>query len=344
MADNGRQRAPTMVDIAKRSGVALSTVSYALSGKRPVSPEVRARVRQAIDELGFQPHAPARALKSRSARTISVFCPTARDSLEIESHIFLTGIAEAASEFDYSMLMSTASQDPDGILSTIETGRADGVVLMEVRMADERVDRLRAGGHPFSLIGRTEQNDGISYVDFDFVGAVGRAVDHLHELGHRRLVLLNRAPALSMPDYGPTVRSKAGFEEATAALSIDGDHLLTGTSGRSYIEVLRYLERHPDCTAAITVSVTYAPLLAALRDLGRRVPEDFSVVAIVASQIVDLVVPPLTTIDLPAFEMGRLGGEILIRQLADGDRPPAQVLLEGPLQVRSSAPPPRRRR
>jgi DNA-binding LacI/PurR family transcriptional regulator len=215
---------------------------------------------------------------------------------------------------------------------------------MEVRMADERVDRLRAAGHPFSIIGRTEMNDGVSYVDFDFAGAVGRAVDHLYELGHRRMALLNRAPALSMPDYGPTVRSRTGFEHATAELSVEGDHLLTGTSGRHYIEVLRYLERNPDCTAAITVSVTYAPLLAALRDLGRRVPEDFSVVAIIASQIVDLVIPPLTTIELPAFEMGRLGGEILIRQLADPERPPAQVLLEGPLQVRSSAPPPRRHR
>jgi len=344
MTGNGRQRAPTMIDIAKRSGVALSTVSYALSGKRPVSAEVRARVMQAVDELGFRAHAPARALKSRSARAIAVFCPTARDSLEIESHLFLTGIAEAASEFDYSMLMSTASQDPDGILSSIETGRADGVVLMEVRLADERVDRLRAAGHPFSIIGRTEVNDGVSYVDFDFAGAVGRAVHHLRELGHRRIALLNRAPTLSMPDYGPTVRSRTGFEQATAELSVEGDHLLTGTSGRHYIEVLRYLERNPDCTAAITVSVTYAPLLAALRDLGRRVPEDFSVVAIIAAQIVDLVIPPLTTIELPAFEMGRLGGEILIRQLADPERPPAQVLLEGPLQVRSSAPPPKRHR
>jgi DNA-binding LacI/PurR family transcriptional regulator len=335
MSDNRGQRAPTMVDIAKRSGVALSTVSYALSGKRPVSPEVRARVRRAVEELGFQLHAPARALKSRSARAISVFCPTARDSLEIESHLFLTGIAEAASEFDYSMLVSTASRDPEGILSTIETGRADGVVLMEIRMADERVDRLRAAGHPFSIIGRTEMNEGVSYVDFDFDRAVGRAVDHLYELGHRRMV---------MPDYGPTVRSRTGFEHATAERSVEGDHLLTGTSGRHYIEVLRYLERNPDCTAAITVSVTYAPLLAALRDLGRRVPEDFSVVAIIAAQIVDLVIPPLTTIELPAFEMGRLGGEILIRQLADPGRPPAQVLLEGPLQVRSSAPPPRRHR
>jgi DNA-binding LacI/PurR family transcriptional regulator len=85
-------------------------------------------------------------------------------------------------------------------------------------------------------------------------------------------------------------------------------------------------------------------LLAALRDLGRRVPEDFSVVAIIASQIADLVTPPLTTIDMPAYEMGRLGAEILIRRLTDDELPPSQLLLRGPLQVRSSRPPPRRSR
>jgi DNA-binding LacI/PurR family transcriptional regulator len=340
MGEPRRERAPTMIDIARRSGVAVSTVSYALSGKRPVSAEVRERVQQAIDELGFHPHAPARALKSRSSRTVSVFFPTARDSLDIESHIFLSGIAEATSESDYSLLVSTATQDPEGILATVDSGRADGVILMEVKLADERVERLRAAGHPFSLIGRSGNNEGISYVDFDFEGAVRKAVHHLHELGHRHVVLLNRAPAQAAPDYGPTVRSQAGFERALTELDIEGDQMLAGTTGRHYIEVLRYLERNPDCTAAITLSVTYAPLLAALRDLGRRIPEDFSAVAIIASQIVDLVTPPLTTIDLPAFEMGRLGGEILIRDLNDQERPPTQLVLEGSLQVRSSGPAP----
>src|SRR5450759_4871808 len=96
-----RTRSLTMVDIAKRSGVAVSTVSYVLSGKRSVSVETRERVKRAIEELGFRPHEPARALKSRSSRAISLFFPTARDTLEIESHIFLSGALEATSEFDY---------------------------------------------------------------------------------------------------------------------------------------------------------------------------------------------------------------------------------------------------
>jgi DNA-binding LacI/PurR family transcriptional regulator len=333
-----------MVDIAKRSGVALSTVSYALSGKRPVSAETRERIQQAIQELGYQPHAPARALKSRTSRAIALFFPATRDTLEIETHIFLAGIAEATSELDYSLLVSTASQDPAGIVATLETGRADGVILMEVRLADDRVERLRADGRHFSLIGRCSNNEGIGYVDFDFEDAVKTAVRHLYDLGHRHIALLNRAPILAGADYGPTVRSLAGFEAALAELSVDGEQLLCGASGESYVEVLRFLERTPECTAAITLSVTHAPLLTALGDLGLRVPEDFTIVAIIASQVADLVTPPLTTIEMPAFEMGRLGAEILIRRLTDGDPPPSQLILRGPLRVRSSGPPPARRR
>jgi DNA-binding LacI/PurR family transcriptional regulator len=337
------RRSPKMVDIAKRAGVALSTVSYALSGKRSVSPETRDRIQRAITELGFHPHAQARALASRSSRAISLFFPAGRDNLEVENHIFLAGVAEATSEAGYSLLLSTATHDPTGIVAALETGRADGVILMEVRLDDERVDRLRSGGRPFSLIGHTADSDGINYVDLDFEDAIRTAVEHLHGLGHRHVALLNRAPDQSGADYGPAVRSRAGFKAALKDLSIEGDHLLSGSTGAHYIEVLRFLERTPSCTAAITLSVTFAPLLTALRELGRRVPEDFTVVAIVAPQVADLVTPPLTTIDLPAFEMGRIGAEILIRQLTDGDASPTQLLLRGRLRVRSSRRPPRSR-
>ena len=328
-----------MADIAKKAGVALSTVSYALSGKRPVSVETRARIDEAIEELGFHPHAPARALASRSSHAIALFFPATRASLEVENHIFLAGVAETTSEAGYSLLMSTAAHDPGGIVATLDTGRADGVILMEVRLRDDRVERLRADGRPFSLIGHCADNEGISYVDFDFEDGARAAVHHLHELGHRHVAMLNRAPDLAGADYGPFVRSAAGFEAAVTELGIEGDHLLGGKAGTHYIEILRYLERNPSCTAVITLSVTFAPLLAALRDLGRRVPDDMSVVSIIAPEIADLVTPPLTTVDLPAFEMGRLGAEILIQRLAGGEDPPTQALLRGQLEVRSSTPP-----
>jgi DNA-binding LacI/PurR family transcriptional regulator len=331
-----------MVDIARRSGVAVSTVSYVLSGKRVVSAETRERVQRAIDELGFRPHEPARALKSRSSRAITLFYPATRHGLEIDSHIFLSGVLEATSEAGYALLVSTATLDPAGIVAPLETGRADGVILMEVRLADDRVERLRKDDFPFSMIGRCANNDGLSYVDFDFDDAVTLALHHLHELGHRHVALLDRAPSITAADYSPTVWALQGFERTLKDLSMEGEHLLCGSSGADYIEVLRFFERLPDCTAAIAVSVTFVPLLTALRDLGRRVPNDFSVISIVAPPISDLLTSQLCTIDVPAHEMGRLGAELLLQRLAEPDAPPSQMLLRGSLTGQSSGPPPRR--
>jgi DNA-binding LacI/PurR family transcriptional regulator len=329
-----------MVDIANRAGVALSTVSYALSGKRTVSEETRIRIQEAIKELGFQPHAAARALASRSSTTISLFFPATRDDVQLESHIFMAGVAEATGEAGYSLLVSTAAKDPDDIAAALETGRADGVILMEVAMQDQRVERLRTGDHPFSLIGRCEDLEGVSYVDFDFEHAVRLALGHLAELGHRNVALVNRAPTLAGVDYGPAIRTRTAFEQGCQELSLEGGGVVCDSSGDAYARVRGFLEGAPQCTAAITLSVTFAPLLAVLRDLGRTVPGDFSVVAIVASQVAELVTPPLTTVDLPAFEMGRLGSEILIRRLERHDDPPLQVVLRGELRVRSSGRPP----
>lgn len=333
-------RSPTMIDIARHSGVALSTVSYALSGKRPVSAATRARVQHAIEELGFKPHAVGRALASRVSGTIALFFPASRDSLQVENHIFLAGVAEATSKAGYGLLVSTTAHDPDGPASMLETGRADGALLMEVHLHDERVERLRSSGRIFTLIGHVEDNTGISFVDFDFDDAVRTAVAHLHDLGHRHIALLNRVPDPVDREYGPAERSRTGFEAAISDFSLVGDHLVSGSTAEHYLQLRRFLEQVPTCTAAITLSMTFAPLLRGLADLGRQVPRDFSIVAVIAPQLREIVNPPLTTVDLPAFDMGRLGAEALLGQLVDGPRSPTQVLLRGRLNTGSSGPPP----
>ena len=183
-----------MVDIARRAGVAVSTVSYVLSGKRSVSPTTRERVQRAIDELGFQPHEPARALKSRSSRAISLFFPTARETLEVESHIFLSGVLEATSRSGYGLLLSTVTHKLSEIVAPLATGRADGVILMEVGLEDGRVARLREDEYPFSLIGRCRDNEGISYVDFDFEEKRKRHRPHAEDSESEAAAVSNRPP------------------------------------------------------------------------------------------------------------------------------------------------------
>src|SRR6476661_2859795 len=138
-----------MAEIADRAGVALSTVSYVLSGKRSVSQKMRERVLAAIEELDYRPHGPARALASGASHTIALFLPSPRWQLVPVQQTFVAGVTKETSASDYGLLLSTSPADPETIASVVEMGRADGVILMETLAHDPRIERLKAGGDPF---------------------------------------------------------------------------------------------------------------------------------------------------------------------------------------------------
>ncbi len=107
-----RKKPATMAEIATRAGVALSTVSYVLSGKRPVSPEMRERVMAAIEELDYRPHGPARALASGTSHTIALFLPSPQWDLVPVQQMFVAGATQATSASDYALLLSTLPAEP----------------------------------------------------------------------------------------------------------------------------------------------------------------------------------------------------------------------------------------
>ena len=99
------------------------------------------------------------------------------------------------------------------------------------------------------------------------------------------------------------------------------------------------LASEPTCTAAITTGGQFSGLLAALREADLRVPDDFSVLSVIASQYAEMLTPALTSVEWPAFEAGRLAAEMLIEQLRDSAAPPQQLLIGGDLTVRESTGP-----
>ena len=119
-------RPPTMAQIAEHAGAALSTVSYVLSGKRPVSEEMRKRVLAAIEELNYRPHGPARALASGASHTIALFLPSPNWDLVPVQQTFVAGATQATSARGYGLLLSTAPTDPGTIVELINDHRADG--------------------------------------------------------------------------------------------------------------------------------------------------------------------------------------------------------------------------
>ncbi len=337
---------PTMLDVAKRAGVALSTVSYALNSTRPISEETRQRIFAAMEELGYRPHALARGLASRRSRIIALLFPLSERGLGITELEFVSGAAEAARENEYHLILwSSETHGPEELRRLTQQGLVDGVIVMEVHLVDERINLLREIDFPFSMIGRTANTEGIGYVDIDFDQTVQEMIGHLAGLGHTHIAFLNQSQSVFEAGYGPAVRAQASFERVMHTAGLEGiTRLCRATPQAGYEAFNELLAECPDLTALVSMNERAVPgVVQAVADRGWHIPDDFSLGVIVSSaRMAEMTVPPLTTADAPAVEMGRLGAERLIQQLEAQESDTTQTLLPCRLVVRGSSGPCRR--
>src|SRR5512144_187195 len=155
-----------MLDVAKRAGVSLSTVSYAINGTRPISEETQQRIFAAMDELGYRPHALARGLASKRSRILALVFPTFERGLGITELDFFTSAADTARINGYHLVLwSVDVHDSKELIELAQLGLVDGVILMEVHLHDERVELLQQLDFPFSMMGRCGQEQNINYAD-----------------------------------------------------------------------------------------------------------------------------------------------------------------------------------
>ena len=163
----------TRADVARLAGVSPATVSYAISGKAPISEETRDRVYAAMRELQYTPNVMAQALAGRRSRIIAMLLPSQERALSNADMEYMLGAASAARELGYHLLLwPTVDRDVEEVVALGQAGLLDGVILMEVRMQDERVALLRDAKVPFSLIGRTaDEHEEPLFSDRDFEGA-----------------------------------------------------------------------------------------------------------------------------------------------------------------------------
>jgi DNA-binding LacI/PurR family transcriptional regulator len=328
-------------EIARRAGVSRSTVSYALSGKRHVSEPVRRRVQAVIDELGYRPNAAARSLREGRTRTLGLVIPPASLRLTDMQLGFVASVVEAAARADLDVLLSPSGGDHDRSFERIISGRrVDGVILMEIRLQDDRVTRLQQAGLPFVTIGHTADPHGISWVDLDYATLVARCVHHLADLGHRRIALINRSAELVASGYGPAQRALAGFAEAVGQRGLSGIDLCCAddaASGETCLEQL--LDAHPDLTAITTINEAALPGIQRSAERAHiAIPRDLSIAGVAARHWAEDFRPALTAADVPT-EMGTHAVDLLLERIATPDAPARHLLLTPPISLRASTGP-----
>jgi DNA-binding LacI/PurR family transcriptional regulator len=318
----------TIHDVARAAGVAPSTVSYVISGKRAVSPATRRRVQQQIRLLGYRPR--ASGLSERS-NLLALLAPQ-RPGVDTPTVMRFTSAATAAaSALGLDLLLLTKDTDPGELREAVIGSLADGLIALDVTADDPRVPMLTALDRPTVLIGVPEHPNAITCLDLDFAAAAALCVGHLAELGHRSVGLVGPAQAVHDRGVSDAVRFRQGFLESAAQHRIRVVPRACEPSAiRSCLDGLL-----ADGVTALVVhnETALTPLVTEIGSRGLLVPQDISVVA-VGPHGGDPCT--LTTVEVPAARLGHLAVEMVVDQL-DAAATSAEIRLLPPrLAVRAS--------
>jgi DNA-binding LacI/PurR family transcriptional regulator len=333
-------------EIARRAGVSRSTVSYVLSGKRQVSPELHERITRVIEESGYRPSATARALAEGTTRTLGLAIPPMGHRLSVDQLHFVGAVSEAAADRGFDVLLSPSGEERRASFDRIvDEKRVDGMILMETLLHDTRVDKLIAERFPFVTIGRSGIDDEHSWVDLDYAGLVTKGVARLHSLGHRAIALVNRQQDLLDHEYGPAFRAADAFRKVTVDLAVEGHDECCDDNDAGAADCLdRIFAAAPDTTALLTINErSLSGLVSSLTARRLRIPADIAVLAIASTRNATSVNPVVSAADVPTTEMGQKAVEAVLRRITDPDDPLPNTLFSPPYVDRGSVGAPPRR-
>lgn len=335
-------RGATIADVAKAAGVSVPTVSRILNHKEYVADETRQRVHEAIRTLGYAPHTQARRLRGGASMTLALHYPI-ESPHELSSVIetpYITGAAAAASEKEYFLNFLVSQLSPEALLNMYRSNQIDGIILLQVRMDDWRVNLLRENNSPFVMIGRCADLEDLSFIDLDFEQAMLDAFDYLVDLGHRNIGFLNYPQNWRKAGIGPAVHSLDGYQQALAKYGFPRCYREIGLNSveEGFEGTNDLLRENPELTAIITVShLTAAGSIKALTQQGRKVPQDCSVMAIgFGGDFASVVTPSLTTLEWSPYEVSYQATLMMTDQLGQEELPTQQILVPPTLVVRES--------
>lgn len=323
---------PTMADVARSAGVSVATVSHVLNGTRPVLPQTRQAVLDAIDELGYTPNTLARSLVTSRTRSIGLAVSAISNPYFTE---ILQGVEAAALQEGYSLLIADPHDDPAHerrVVQLLHERRVDGLIVAPSARPDDLVAYLTRHAVPTVLLDRAVPTPPDAAPRFDQVCAenaepTARLVTHLAGLGHRRIGLIAGLPGLS------TTRERiSGYRDGLAAAALPYDERLvvhgdsaTGGAERATADLLS-LAAAPTALVSANNAMTIGALRA-LRSRGLAVPGDIALCCFDDFAWADLFSPRLTAIAQPSRELGATAVRVLLERLARPERPARTVRL-----------------
>lgn len=338
----GSRGRTTIRDVAARAGVSFKSVSNVVNDRPFVSDELRAKVRQAIDELGYRPHSIARSLASRRTNLLGVVLRASAADGHADPFLsqLLLGVCDAAGSLGYGVLMQILPTDEPvpHYADIFDHRQVDGLIMFSPRVDDgPGAEEGSDNDLPVVRIGRAGPSSSALAVDGDDENGAFAAVSHLLALGHTRIGMVANA------DFHFTVALTRymGYRRALEVHGLAAEDSLVTTghfSLQSGHEAMLRLLSLPRPPTAVFVSSDRMALGAmdAAAERGLRIPEDVAVVGYDDLFISEHTCPPLTTVRAPVDAISSRSTRMLIDAIRGAPIEPRQVLLPTTLVVRKS--------
>lgn len=342
-----RRSAVTLKDVARQSGVSVTTVSRILNDRAtgvPIREDTRQRVLNIARELGYTPNLLARGLRGSPSSLLGVIARDISDPFHIQ---ILQGINEAAHKRDYRLFLGHVSYQPEVALaygSMFERSHADGIIVIgDLEGGESALDGL-AAQHRY-IVGVTDRTGRrqVPGVYGDSVAGTRLAMDHLWDLGHRSIICVSDSRTYDgrmridryerfMRDHGAGDRIQVFITDQEPAPSFElGQRIFAGFDSR------------PGTTAIYATSDTTAfGLMQAAYQADIAIAERLSIIGYDDIDMAPYAIPPLTTVSQSGVDMGRRAAELLLEMI---DRGPnreevSDIVIEPHLVVRRSTAPP----
>ncbi len=329
------KRSVSIKDIAQAAGVAPSTVSRALHHQPRISEATGARIRRLAQEMDYSPSLPARSLVTRDTATIGLVITHASDPFLGR---LVLGVEEAAQAKGYSVFLSSSYRNADlerKVIRDFHERRVTGIIVTGSQMDAGYLELRERYPLPIVLI---NFNDYPRSVSTDNLAGAQQAVEHLVQLGHRRIAYVS-----NYRSYRTDLDRLDGCKAALAkhdipvdqALHVEGDGTLEG--GLGSMRQLLALSRPPTAVFCFN-DVTAMGVLRGLNAAGAQVPRDCSVIGFDDLDMAAYYCPPLTTVRQPSYRLGQRAMRLLL-QLIQGTEGVAAEILPAELVVRETTGP-----
>ncbi|UOQ86827.1 LacI family DNA-binding transcriptional regulator [Gracilibacillus salinarum] len=332
----------TIKDVAKKAGVAASTVSRVLSDSPKISEKTKNRVRSVMEELGYHLNENARNLVQQSTKTIGIVMKNSA-SESLHDPFFpevLRGISAYCNKQDYSISITTGESEEaifKDVVKMVKGKKVDGLIVSYSKKDDQVISYLQEADIPFVVVGKPfGRPNEILYVDNDNVLAAKEATEHLITLGHREIGFIS-----GNKEFEVTDARLHGYQDALRnhQLNERADFIKNPASPEVVRESMQELMQLPTTPTALVVTddLFAMHILFVLRELAIQVPEEMSVISFNNTIFSRFSNPPLTSVDTQIYQLGFEAARCLIDEIKEPSVVKRSVIIPTFIEERESS-------